>query len=263
MVGVVILAAIAILFYLYHMKTKVKATDTPFSEPWRKMLRENVRFYTNLDPVGRTMFEMRVQRFISTKRITGVDTEIDDKIRLLVASSAIIPTFAFPSFTYPNVNEVLVYPGAFNKNFETHHDAKGNILGMVGNRFMQGIVILSKPDLLKAFDGKAHTFNVGVHEFVHLIDGLDGATDGVPEMLIDHPYAIPWLSEVKKEMNKIKHNNSDINPYALTNDAEFLAVASEYFFDSPEKFAMKHPELYEYMSKIFHQGLVQENNDET
>ena len=128
---------------------------------------------------------------------------------------------------------------------------QGNILGMVGNRFMKGIVIFSKPALLASFDGKANTFNVGIHEFVHLIDGLDGAIDGVPEMLVDNSFALPWLTEVRKEMKKIKHNNSDINPYALTNEAEFLAVASEYFFDAPEKFERKHPELYKYMEKMF------------
>jgi len=56
-------------------------------------------------------------------------------------------------------------------------------------------------------------------------------------------------------MNKIKQNDSDINPYALTNEAEFLAVASEYFFDSPEKFERKHPALYAYMEQIFKQDL--------
>ncbi|RLD20541.1 MAG: peptidase [Bacteroidetes bacterium] len=257
MIGAAFFLVIAIAFYIFYAKRKIKTEDIAFSKEWRIILLEKVRFYQNLDPVGQTMFEIRVQRFLKTKKITGIDTEIDDTIRLLVATSAIIPTYAFPSFTYPTINEILIYPNAFNKDFETHKDAEGNILGMVGNRFMKGIIILSKPDLLKAFDGKAHTFNVGVHEFVHILDGLDGATDGVPKMLFDHAYTLPWLSVVKNEMNKIKYNKSDINPYALTNEAEFLAVASEYFFDSPEKFELKHPELFDYMSKIFQQDLLE------
>lgn len=254
MTGVVILLVVALGFYLFYASRKRKKTNTVFPDAWRAILSKHVRFYSKLDPVGQTMFEIRVQRFLDNKQITGIETDIDDTIRLLVASSAIIPTFSFPTFNYPNVNEVLVYPNAFNKNFETADTQDGNIIGMVGNRFMKGIVILSKPNLLKAFDGKAHEFNVGIHEFVHLIDGLDGATDGVPEMLIENSFALPWLTEVRKEMSKIKHNDSDINPYALTNEAEFLAVASEYFFDAPEKFERKHPELYEYMAKIFHKG---------
>ncbi len=253
MYGVLFFLVIAIGFVWYYSKRKPTAIPDVFPASWRKILEERVRFYKNIDPVGQTMFEIRVQRFLAAKQITGVDTEVDDTLKLLVAASAIIPTFAFPNFNYPNVNEVLIYPNAFNKNFETGEGNEGNILGMVGNRFMSGIVIFSKPALLASFNGKANTFNVGIHEFVHLLDGLDGAIDGVPEMLINNAFALPWLAEVKKEMNKIKHNKSDINPYALTNKGEFLAVASEYFFDAPEKFERKHPELYGYMEKIFQQ----------
>lgn len=253
MYGIIFLALIAFGFIVFYIKRKPESIDAVFPDSWEKILEERVLFYTKLDPVGKTMFEIRVQRFLNAKRITGVDTEVDDTLKVLVAASAIIPTFSFPTFNYPNVNEVLIYPNAFNKNFETGDGSEGNILGMVGNRFMKGIVIFSKPSLLKAFDGKAHTFNVGVHEFVHLIDGLDGAIDGVPEMLVENSFALPWLTEIRKEMSKIKQNDSDINPYALTNEAEFLAVASEYFFDAPEKFERKHPELYTYMEKIFRQ----------
>lgn len=256
MLGIIFFALIAIGFILYYQKRKPKPVAASFPDEWGAILNKRVLFYKKLDPVGQTMFEIRVQRFLNAKQITGVDTQIDDTIKLLVAASAIIPTFAFPTFNYPNVNEVLIYPNAFNKDFETGEGSEGSISGMVGNRFMKGIIILSKPNLLAAFDGKAHSFNVGVHEFVHIIDGLDGAIDGVPNMLIENSFALPWLTEVRKEMNNIKRNKSDINPYALTNEAEFLAVASEYFFDSPEKFEQKHPELYAYMEKIFQQRLT-------
>ncbi|MCF6353040.1 MAG: zinc-dependent peptidase [Cyclobacteriaceae bacterium] len=254
MYGILFFIIVGLGFVWFYKNRRPKPIANVFPSSWALILKERVLFYKNLDPVGQTMFEIRVQRFLAAKQITGVDTEVDDTLKLLVAASAIIPTFAFPTFNYPNVNEVLIYPNAFNKDFETGKGADGNnILGMVGNRFMKGIVIFSKPALLASFSGKANTFNVGIHEFVHLIDGLDGAIDGIPEMLINNAFALPWLVEVKKEMNKIRHNKSDINPYALTNEAEFLAVASEYFFDAPEQFERKHPELYAYMEKIFQQ----------
>ena len=255
MYGIIFFTIVTIAYIWYYYKRKSQPNIASFPKVWTNILSERVLFYKNLDPVGQTMFEIRVQRFLNNKQVTGVDTEIDDTVRVLVASSAIIPTFAFPNFEYPNVNEVLIYSKAFNKNFETGEGADGNILGMVGNRFMKGIVLFSKPSLLAAFDGKAHSFNVGVHEFVHLIDGLDGAIDGVPNMLIENSFALPWLTEIRNEMKKIRQNDSDINPYALTNEAEFLAVASEYFFDAPEKFERKHPALYSYMEKMFRQDL--------
>jgi len=54
-------------------------------------------------------------------------------------------------------------------------------------------------------------------------------------------------------MHRIQAGKSDIDPYALTNEAEFLAVASEYFFEKPEKFQHMHPELYKMLCRIFDQ----------
>jgi Mlc titration factor MtfA (ptsG expression regulator) len=54
-------------------------------------------------------------------------------------------------------------------------------------------------------------------------------------------------------MHRIEKGHSDINPYALTNEAEFLAVASEYFFEKPDEFKTRHPELYGQLSNIFRQ----------
>ncbi|HYX07095.1 MAG TPA: zinc-dependent peptidase, partial [Bacteroidales bacterium] len=127
--------------------------------------------------------------------------------------------------------------------------------GMVGDRYLNNTVILSKPDLINAFNGTRNMHNVGIHEFVHLLDKADGATDGIPEILLDRNYVLPWLKEIKNEIHRIAKGHSDINPYGLTNNAEFLSVVSEYFFDNPHEFHKKHPELYEYLTTIFHQHL--------
>jgi len=213
---------------------------------------DEVEFYNGMDAGEKEEFETRIKRFLATKKITAVSTELDDHTRLLAACSAIIPMIAFPKFNYPNVKEVLIYPNSFNHQFETDASTSKNrnIAGMVGNRHMNGIVILSKRSLMTAFADKGPK-NVGIHEFVHLVDMLDGAVDGVPEILMKHAYTAPWIEVIRQEMNRIEKGRSDINSYALTNDAEFLAVVSEYFFDKPEKMERKHPELYEQLARIF------------
>ena len=260
-----ILSALAIaivlivLYFIYKFVFKGRSVnkeilDEPFPEEWRKILQDRVLYYRNLPAEKKTVFEERVKRFIAEKSIKGVDVAIDDSDKLLVAASAVIPVFNFPYFVYPNVREVLLYPGSFDSKFQTSDEVgQRDILGMVGDGFMSGVVVLSKPDLEAAFDGRRHRNNVGIHEFVHLIDKADGAVDGVPERIFEHSYILPWLKEVRREMRKIKEGHSDINPYALTNDAEFLAVVSEYFFDNPEKLKHRHPELYEFLTKIFQQ----------
>ncbi|MNL83823.1 Protein MtfA [compost metagenome] len=61
---------------------------------------------------------------------------------------------------------------------------------------------------------------------------------------------------IHEEMHKIEQGKSDINPYAITNEAEFFAVVSEYFFEKPDQFKSKHPELYESLSTMFLQDLA-------
>lgn len=234
-------------------KLQQEKVALPFPDLWRDMLIHKVLFYQRLNKQDKGLFEKRIQVFMATKNIEGIDVEIDDSIRLMVASSAIIPTFAFPNYTYPHVHSILIYPNSFDEEFQTQRfeGHKEQILGMVGNRFMDGTVILSKPDLIIAFDGMPHKENVGIHEFVHLLDKEDGVIDGIPELLMQHRYVGPWLHEIKKETMRIEAGHSDINPYALTNNAEFLAVVSEYFFENPDKFKRRHPELYHFLSLAF------------
>lgn len=257
-ISLVLFAGFIFLLFRYIIKPRMvhpEFHNKTMSAHFIKILQQRVPYYQNLNPKDREEYNKRVMHFLATKNISGVDTPINDADRLLVASSAIIPLFAFPAYNYPHVSEILLYPNSFDRDFQTHNSVAGrNILGMVGQGSLNGQVLLSKPDLERAFDGQAHQQNVGIHEFVHLIDMADGLTDGLPEILIDHAYAMAWLKEIKKDIDRIASGESNINPYALTNNAEFLAVASEYFFNDPRKLKQEEPGLYASLAKIFRQN---------
>jgi len=219
---------------------------------YAKILNREVLFYQNLDTVGKSRFMRLVIAFLEEIRIEGVGTEITDLDRMLIASSAVIPIFGFPDWKYKNLSNIVLYPDTFNTDFQFEGESR-NILGMVGSGFMNGQMLLSRLALLRGFSSTSGKENTAIHEFVHLLDKSDGATDGIPENLLPHQYATPWLKMMHKEMNAIEAGHSDINPYAITSEAEFLAVASEYFFEKPKKFQKMHPELYEMLSRIFAQ----------
>ena len=254
-----IISAIAILVFhrVYYRKSysRLALFQVDFPVGWRTILQKHSLFYRNLNALKRELFEKRVQIFLFEKRVEGIDTDVDDLVKVLVATSAVIPTFAFPVFNYPHLNEVLIYPSSFNRQFEGKGENKmdENIEGMVGNRFMARSLLLSKPALLAGFNGRSGEDNVGIHEFVHLLDREDGETDGIPERLMENNYVIPWLRQIKGETARIKQGKSDINPYAITNNAEFLAVVSEYFFNDPEEFEERHPDLYRFLSGFYGQ----------
>ncbi len=188
--------------------------------------------------------------FLSKTTITGIETDITDSDKLLVASSGVIPLFEFPDWEYPNLNEVLLYASTFNLDYKTKGKDR-SVLGMVGSGAMNRMMILSKPALHRGFEDKHSKSNVGIHEFIHLLDKSDGDIDGIPEVIMEQQYVIPWLKLMHEEIDDIKKRDSDINPYGATNQAEFFSVASEYFFNRPLLFKKKNPELYEIMEKVF------------
>ncbi|MCB9298517.1 MAG: zinc-dependent peptidase [Lewinellaceae bacterium] len=225
----------------------------PLSAEQRALLEEKVRFYRQLSEKEKERFEQSIAQFLEDVAITGVETEVTAADRLLVAASAVIPLFGFPGWRYRNLNEVLLYPDKFDEDYQVQA-ARRNIIGMVGSGAMNRMMILSQPALRDSFAHPKQRQNVGIHEFIHLLDKADGTTDGIPEMLIPHEYTAPWLRMMQHEIEEIKDRDSDINPYGATNEAEFLSVAAEYFFSQPEKFGHKHPELYEMLSRIFRQA---------
>lgn len=251
---VFILLLIVALYFLFRPKKKlIQATE--FKEEWRKILVAEVDLYQNLDGKERLRFEKNILLFINSIKVTGVETEVNDVDKMLVASSAVIPLFGYPGWRYRNLDEVLLYKTTFSQDFATEGSGR-NVLGMVGSGAMNRMMILSKPELYRGFRDKHGKNNVGIHEFVHLVDKADGEINGVPDIFMKKEYLRPWARLMYEEIKDIKNDESDINPYAATNEAEFLSVISEYFFERPELFKKKHPELFTLLEKMYRQDLA-------
>ncbi len=249
----ILIIFILAIFYMVKFlggKKKVTVTD-PVPLQLKSILQEQVPFYQQLNKNKKTEFEERAAHFLTQVKITGVKTVVEDLDKVLVAASAIIPIFNFPGWQYPNLNEVLLYPDSFDHEFEQQGEDR-NILGMVGSGALNHVMILSQFELRQAFLNETGKNNTAIHEFVHLVDKTDGEIDGIPESLLHKQYIKPWLQLMQEKIKEIIDDQSDINPYGATNEAEFFAVVSEYFFERPELLKDKHPELYELLLKIFH-----------
>jgi len=231
-----------------------KVPEEPFPTEWRIILNQEVSFYNSLSQEEKKRFEYKVQEFLLNCRITGIETSVDTIDKLLVASSAVIPIFEFNDWKYSNIHEVLLYPSMFNQKFDTE-GAERDILGMVGNGYMEGKMILSKPALKHGFKNESDKKNTAIHEFVHLIDMTDGSIDGIPSLLLEKQYSIPWIDLINKKIDEIYEGESDINPYGGTNRAEFFSVVSEYFFERPKLLERNHPELYDLLKRVFKQDM--------
>ncbi len=256
--GSVLVLAPALGIYAWQMapiRRRRALLQQPFPAEWEAVLQQEVVFYRALEAPDRQRFRRQLQVFLGEKRVTGIKVRVDTTTRVLAAASAIIPIFGFPGWEWDQISEVLVYPNRFDGEFQ-FGDARGHtILGMVGTGGLNRLMILSKPDLLNGFRNATAKRNVGIHEFAHLVDKTDGVIDGVPGVGLERGAVEPWIDLMRRKMAEIEAGKSDIDRYALTNEAEFFAVTAEYFFQRPGLMQQKHPALHAALERVFNQNL--------
>jgi Mlc titration factor MtfA (ptsG expression regulator) len=99
--------------------------------------------------------------------------------------------------------------------------------------------------------------NVVLHEFAHVLDGENGAMDGLP--LLDHPSSFRTWSDVfqslyeRQVQETLEGKEPPVHPYGATNRAEFFAVATEAFFTTPAQLRQRLPDLYTELAKFYRQ----------
>ncbi|MCA9139651.1 MAG: zinc-dependent peptidase [Planctomycetales bacterium] len=247
-----------LVYWWWRRRTlrRLHVIAAPFPKELESALQRSVVFFRSLDEAGRERFRNMVKVFLDEVPITGIRTNIDDTTRALVAASAVIPVFGFDDWEYSGLGEVLIYPNAFGEDYSTEGEfgeVERRTLGMVGVGHLSGVMILSKPDLISGFENPEDKRNVGIHEFAHLVDKADGSVDGLlPGMNLKT--AGPWIQWIGQELRNKPAGRHHIDDYAYTNEAEYFAVLSEYFFEAPDVLQAKAPKIYDMMQSMYHQN---------
>jgi Mlc titration factor MtfA (ptsG expression regulator) len=220
--------------------------STPFPDKWREYLLDHYDHFDRLPDDLRRRFEDDLRIFLVEKRITGVETEVTDELRLLVAASAVTLSAGWPEYEWDQLTEVLLYPQEFDRDWSF----EGRELA--GQAHPWGTVILSVPSLLESFDDPDDAFHVGIHEFAHLLDVDRKHFDGIPVGLHGER-AREWVAVAEKERERLRKGKSVLDPYGEEDPVEFLAVAVEAFFEAPLAMRQRHREMYEILRDYFGQ----------
>lgn len=232
--------------FLRRAERRSRILATPLPERWRGFLRERYDHYNRLPDSLRTLFEADLRLFLSEKRITGVDVEVTDELRLLVAASAVTLSVGWRSYEWDQLAEVLLYPQDFDRDYSFEEEE------LAGEAHPWGTVILSVPALLESFEDPDDAYHVGIHEFAHLLDVQGTHFDGIPVGLDPKRHA-EWLDLVERETERLRRGKSVLDPYGAENPVEFLAVATEAFFETPLALRQRHAELYAILREYFDQ----------
>ncbi|WP_198335791.1 zinc-dependent peptidase [Psychrobacter celer] len=193
--------------------------------------------------------------FLDEKSITGAQGfEITDKVRLSIALQACLPILNLGLEWYKDWSSIIIYPGSYKSQAKTVDE-----FGIVhegtqhrsGEAWLRGPVILSWKDAKHSGERDGH--NVVIHEFVHKLDMLNGRANGFPPLQPDmNPEH--WTIIMSRDFEDFQnHRKSGLDRYGATNPAEFFAVLSEVFFETPQKLFDAYPDIYDIMVKFFQQ----------
>nr|WP_199508878.1 MULTISPECIES: M90 family metallopeptidase [unclassified Psychrobacter] len=193
--------------------------------------------------------------FLAEKSITGAQGfEITDAVKQSIALQACLPILNLSLEWYEGWSSIIIYRGSY-KSQQTSMDEYGIVhegsQHRSGEAWLRGPVILSWQDAQHSGERDGH--NVVIHEFVHKLDMMNGRANGFPPMHPDMD-AARWTEIMTRDFEDFQtHRKSGLDRYGATNPAEFFAVLSEVFFETPHKLIDAYPDIYDIMVKFFRQ----------
>ncbi len=259
------------MFNWFRSRRRKKLMQVPFPALWEEIIKRNVVHYSMLDESEQTHLKHLIQVFISEKYWEGAGgLELDDEIKVTISAQACLLLLGLPHNYYKNVMSIIVYPSTVvppkrkRGFFENSMTVENENQPILGQAFMQGPVIIIWDAALHGGRHPELGHNVIYHEFAHKLDMLDGAADGTPPLHERADYR-DWINVCTREFTRLRKDagrgrKSFMDSYGATNEAEFFAVATEQFFDRPERMIKETPELYDVLKEYYNQDPVKRKN---
>ena len=254
-------AAWMVLAPLLVERRRERLRAKPFPAAWREILDRRVPYYRRLPRDLQRQLEQHIQVFIAEKPFMGcAGQEITDEVRVTIAAQACLLILNRKSDYFPNLHQVLVYPGAFI--VERFQPMAGNPVlqsyatqTLTGESWTHGRIVISWEDALAGAAIPDDGHNVVIHEFAHQLDQQKGYANGAPWLGSRHRYP-RWSQVLGEEYARLQQailtgEPSLFNSYGATSPAEFFAVVSEVLFEQPLEMASLHPALYAELCSLY------------
>ena len=184
--------------------------------------------------------------------------EVDGDMQLAIALQACLLTLNLDETSYRGWQEIILYPDEFQRSREEMDEAgvmhhSRDILA--GESWHGGPLVLSLADV--AASGQGEGVNVVLHEFAHKLDMLNGDANGFPPLHRGMD-AARWADDFSAAYADFcarvdAGEDTAIDPYATADPAEFFAVLTEVFFETPALLHAEYPAVYAQMRLFYRQ----------
>jgi len=214
-----------------------------------------------------------VQVFLAEKNFEGCGgVELDNEMRVTIAGSGCLMLLGRDHDLFKEVESILVYPSTVvatdlgRSTFDTSGRVVEEGKAVLGLAVHGGAVIPAGDTAPQAARDALDGRNVIIHELAHKIDFIDGSADGTPEFET-FAQRQEWAAAMapaflSQKQRAEKGKKSLLDDYAITNEAEYFAVASEVFFEKPKALAKQLPAVYKSLAEFYKLDLAARVHDE-
>jgi Mlc titration factor MtfA (ptsG expression regulator) len=214
-------------------------------------------FLDHLDAEERRRLREMAREFLSEKEWSAAaDLALTPEIQLSITLQACLPVLKLGLEHYRGWVGIVVYPGDFviprqiTDEDGVVHEYDDAVLG---EAWEGGPVLVSWFDDPEDADG----VNVVIHEFAHKLDMENGAIDGMPRLPADmsrRAWAAAFEPAYQDFCTRVDAGEeTELDPYAADHPAEFFAVMSEVFFETPDVLHDEYPAVYEQLKRFYRQ----------
>ena len=231
----------------------------PFPAAWREILRRRVPYFRAMPADLQLQLKKHIQVFLAEKPFIGcAGLVVTEEMRVTIAAQACLLILNRRTEYFANLRQILVYPGAFIVD-KVHADGTGVLQDqrrvLAGESWALGQVILSWQDTIEGAEMIDDGRNVVIHEFAHQLDQDNGRANGAP-WLAGTRRRERWAQVLGAEFAALQRRVAAQQPslfgdYGASEPAEFFAVASEVFFEQPQRLAAEHAALYRELSGFY------------
>ena len=248
--------------FLFKKVRRRRLRKKPFPSDWSRMLEQNLPLYSRLSPADRQELHDHIQVFLAEKYFEGcAGLTVTVEMKVTIAAQACVLLLHRKTDYYPKLVSILVYPGTYLAHHRERDSAGLVTEGLQprqGESWSHGTVVLSWDDVRAGAADAQDGHNVVYHEFAHQLDIEDGRlADGSVALPRNSMYGA-WNRILGREYAALKKDvaagrETVLDSYAATSPAEFFAVATECFFETPVLLKTKHPQLYAELKLYYNQ----------
>ena len=230
--------------------TSKREASAPSLALWARV-EARLPFLGYLPLEARTRLRTLSGDFLSEKEFYGArGLELNDEIMLTIAMQACLPILNRGLTAYRGWVGIVVYPGDFIVPRQ-EMDADGVVHEY--DDILLGEARADGPVLVAWFDEKPLDpgVNAVIHEFAHKLDMANGFP-ALPPGMSRQQWATAF-SAAYERLCRLDDVGIEtiLDPYATANPAEFFAVASEAFFETPLSLRADFPAVYGQLSAYY------------